>query len=103
MQSEILAHREEQSFSKELHEGGDQEFATYGHDASKNMVRVHALGLASTERLKLKRQMAAAAGFFEHDLTVFVHGTIWSASGGGTFYIGHPVLGRRSLDGEMVP
>ena len=54
VQGKILDHQEEQSHSKELREGGGQEIATYGHDASKD--------LGSTERLKLMRLMAAVAG-----------------------------------------
>ena len=34
---------------------------------------VHAVGMALTERLKFRRQMAAAAGKKGHDLVVFVH------------------------------
>ena len=37
MQSEILAHQEEQGLPKELHEGGSQEVASCKHDASKDL------------------------------------------------------------------
>ena len=59
VQSEILAHQEEKSFSKELGEG--QEVVTSGYDAARTW-RVHAVWMAPTERLTLRRQMAAAAG-----------------------------------------
>ena len=55
-----LDHEEEQDPPKELQEGGGQEGATSGYGASKNVV-VHAVGMAPTERSKLRRQMAAAA------------------------------------------
>ena len=42
--------------------------------------------LAPTEKLKLSRQMAAAAGKKKHNLTVLVHGSIWPRSGGRTFH-----------------
>ena len=45
---------------------------------------VHAVVMAPTERFKLRRQMAAAAGKKEYDLRVLVHG--------------YPDLGSRSLD-----
>ena len=45
-------------------------------------------------------QMAAAAGKKSTNLFVLVHGSVWLGRGGGTFHIGHPVLGRRSLDGK---
>ena len=57
---------------------------------------VHAVGLARTEREKLRRQVAAAAGKNKHNLTVHVHGSMWSRSGGGAFYFGHSVLGGKS-------
>ena len=61
VQSEILAHQEEEGFPKELHEGGSQDVAACGHAASKDL-GVHTVEMAPTERLKLRRQIAAAAG-----------------------------------------
>ena len=46
--------------------------------------------------------MAAPAGGKKHSLSVLVHGSVWSGSGGGALYRGHSVLGRKSLDGKMV-
>ena len=64
--------------------------------------RVHAEGMAPTERLKLRRQVAAAAGKKSTtSLSLFME-TYGLGSRGGTFYYGHSVLGRRSLDGKMV-
>ena len=76
---------------------------TCGHDASKDL-GVHAVGRAPTEGLKLRRQMAAAAAGKKSttSLSFLVYGSIWLGSRGGTFYFGHSVLGRRSLDGKMV-
>ena len=51
MQGEVLDYQEEECFPERLHEGGRQEVVPCRHDASKNVVR-----------LKLRRQMAAAAG-----------------------------------------
>ena len=65
--------------------------------------RVHAVEMAPTERLKLRRHVTAAAGKKECDLVVLVHGSLWSGSGGETFFFGHPVLGRRSPDRKMAP
>ena len=61
MQSEILAHQKEQGLPKEPHEGGGQEVATCGHDASKDLGECTQWEWL-TEKLKLRRQMAAAAG-----------------------------------------
>ena len=102
VQSEILAHQEEQGLPKELHEGGGQEVATCGYDASKDL-GVHAVEMAPTERLKLRRQMAEAAGKKSAtSLSLFMEAYGLEVRR-GTFYFDHPVLGRRSLDGEMVP
>ena len=60
VQGEILVHQEEQGLPEELHEGGGQEVVTSGYGASEDVGS--AVGLAPTERLKLRRQMAAAAG-----------------------------------------
>ena len=38
--------------------------------------RAHAVGMSSSERLKLRRQMAAAAGKKEHNFAFLVHGGI---------------------------
>ena len=38
---------------------------------------VHAVAMARTERFKLRRQMAAAAGKKEYDLLVLIHGSLW--------------------------
>ena len=38
----------------------------------------------------------------EYNIVVFVYGSIWF-EGGGAFHLGHPVLGRQSLDGKMEP
>ena len=45
---------------------------------------------------------AAASKKSTTSLSLFM-GSIWSGSRGGALYFGHPVLGRRSLDGEIVP
>ena len=37
VQGEVLAHKEEECISKELHESGCQEVATCGYDASKDL------------------------------------------------------------------
>ena len=60
MQREILAHQEEQSLPKDLHEGGGQEVAASGYGATKNVEST--CSGDPTERLKLRRQMAAAEG-----------------------------------------
>ena len=63
---------------------------------------VHAAGMSSTERLKLRRQMAAAAGKKStSSLSLFME-----AYGLGVeeelLHHGHSVLGRRSMDREMA-
>ena len=60
-------------------------------------------GLAPAERIKWRRQMAAAAGKKKCDFAVSVHGSIWSGGRSGALYLGHPVLGRDSLEVEVVP
>ena len=65
--------------------------------------RVHAVGVAPTERFKLRRQMAAAAGkkgTTSLYLFMEVFGIVVEEE---NFYFGRPVLGRRSFDGEVVP
>ena len=37
----------------------------------------HAVGMSPTERFKLRRQTAAAAGKKEYNFAVLVHGSIW--------------------------
>ena len=54
------------------------------------------VGLAPRERLKLRRQTAAAAGKKSTTSLSLVHGSIRPRSGGRTFHLG------RSLDGKMV-
>ena len=53
--------KKNKSFPEEQHEGGRQEVAACGHDASKNVEGAFS-GDGSTERFKLRRQMAAASG-----------------------------------------
>ena len=48
--------------------------------------RVHAAGLVPTERLKLRRQMAAAGGRKEYVILVPFHGGFWSGGGGRSLY-----------------
>ena len=43
--------------------------------------RAHAVGMSPTERFKLKRQMAVAAGKKDHNFSVLVHGSIRLGSG----------------------
>ena len=61
VQSEILAYQEEQSLPEELHEGGVKKLLRAGMVPARTW-GAHAAGMAPTERLKLRRQMAAAAG-----------------------------------------
>ena len=64
--------------------------------------RVHAVGMAATERLKLRRQMAAAAGKKSTtSLSLCMEGGIRPSSGGRALYHCYSVLGRRSLDLKM--
>ena len=60
VQSEILAHKEEQSFSQELHAGGVKKLLRTGVAPARAWA-AQAVGIAPTEILKLRRQMAAAA------------------------------------------
>ena len=57
----VLDYQEEQGFPKELHEGGCQEGVTTGYGASEVLGNPRRGDIASTERLKMRRQMAAAA------------------------------------------
>ena len=66
VQSEILAHQEEQGLSKEQH-GGGEKLSRAGMMPARTW-GVHAVEMASTERLKLRRQMVATAGKKEYDL-----------------------------------
>ena len=64
--------------------------------------RVHAVGIAPTERLKLRRQVAAAAGKKSTtSLSLFMEAFGHQVEG-DLLYSGRAVLGRRSLDGKMV-
>ena len=61
--------------------------------------RVHAVGMAPAERLKSRRQMAAAPGKKSTtSLSLFMEafGLEVEEDGGGSFHFGYPVLGRRS-------
>ena len=60
VQGEILDHQEEQDLPKELHEGWVKKLLRAGTVPAKPW-GAHAAGIARTERLKLRRQMAAAA------------------------------------------
>ena len=58
---------------------------------------VHAARMSPTERLKLRRQMAATAGKKNTtSLSLFME-VYCLELGGGTLHLGHAVLGRRSL------
>ena len=60
-------------------------------------------GNCAHKKIKIKKADGSGSRQKEHDLSVFVHGSIWSGSGGGTFHCGYAVLGRRILDWKMVP
>ena len=68
--------RIDKSLSKELYESGVKKLLRAGMMPPRTW-EVHALGMAPTERLKLRRQMAAAAGKKEYDFSVLIHGSIW--------------------------
>ena len=63
----------------------------------------HTVGMSPTERFKLRRQMAAAAGKkTTTSLSLFMETSGLEVEEELSTF-GHPVLGRRSLDGELVP
>ena len=76
VQSEILANQETKAFQKNYMKVVVNKLLRAGMVPARTW-RVHAVGIAPTERLKLRRQMAAAACKKEHDLVVIVHGSIW--------------------------
>ena len=59
VQGEILAHKQELNISKELHDIGVEKLLRAG--MMPQGPGSHAVGMVRTERLKLRRQMAAAA------------------------------------------
>ena len=64
--------------------------------------RVHAVGMAPTERLKLRRQMATAAGKKRtSSLSLFMEAYGLEVEE-ELSTLGHSVLGRRSLDRKMA-
>ena len=65
--------------------------------------RVHAVGIAPTERLKIEETGGSISGQKRARLLLsFFHGSVWPGSGRRAFHHGHPVLGRRSLDWKMA-
>ena len=60
---------------------------------------VHAVGMAPTERFKLRRQMAAAPG---QKVLVLVYGSIWPGSGRRALHYDYSDLGRRDVDRQMA-
>ena len=77
---------------KKLLRAGMMPARTWGADA---------LGMAPTERFKLRRQLAAAAGKKKYDFIVLVHRDIRPRSGRRAFHRGYSVLGRKSMDKKM--
>ena len=101
VQSEILAHQEEQSLPKELHESGGQEVATCGYDASKGLGNPSS-GDVSHGEVKIEETGGSCCWHKEDDLPVSVHGSVRHWSRGGAFHCNHSVLGRRSWDWKMA-
>ena len=101
MQGEVFTRKEKEGIPKELHEGGRQEVAACRHDASKDVVSACSRD-GSHGKVKIEETDGSCCGRGEHDLFVFVHGSIRPSSGGGAFHHGHSVLGRRSLDWKMA-
>ena len=96
VQSETLAHQEEQSLPEEPHEGGrGQEVVTSGHGANNDLVS-SCSGTSSHEKVQIEKTDGSSTGQKEYEFPVLVHGSIWPRSRGGTFHFGHSVLGRRS-------
>ena len=61
MQGGVLDHQEEQGLPEELHESGVKNLLRAGMMPARTW-GAHAVGMSPTVRLKLRRQMAAAAG-----------------------------------------
>ena len=61
MQGEVLTHKENKAFQKNYVKVGVKKLLSAGMMPARTW-GVHAVGMAPTERLKLRRQMAAAAG-----------------------------------------
>ena len=99
-QVEILDYQEE-SFSTELHESGSQECATSGHDASKNLESTCS-GFGPYRKIEIEKADGSSSRQKEDDFSVFVYGSIWLGSRGGTVHRSQSVLGRKSLDRRMA-
>ena len=96
----FLDYQEELGLPAELHESGCQEVAVCRHDASKDL-GAHAVGMSPTERLKLRRQMAAAAGKKSTtSLSLFMEAHVLEVED-EISTMAHSVLGRRSIDRKM--
>ena len=54
-------------------------------------------------RVEIEETDGSSSRQKEYELIVLVNGSIWLGSRGGALDFGHSVLGRRSLDGKMVP
>ena len=76
VQSVILAHHEKQGFPKELQEGGSQEVATCGHDASKDLESPCG-GDGSHGEVEIEETDGSSSRQEEHDFVVPIHGSIW--------------------------
>ena len=86
---------------KKIHESGVNKLLRAGMMPARAW-RIHTVGMAPTEKRKLRRQLAAAAG---NKSTTFL--SLFMEAYGleveeGTFHLGHSVLGRRSLDWKMA-
>ena len=64
--------------------------------------RVHAVGFGTHRKIDIEEADGSSSGHTEYNLAVLVHGSTWPRSRGGTFHLGHAVLGRRSLNGKMA-
>ena len=53
-------------------------------------------------KVEIEEADGSSSGQKRHDLSVLVHDSIWPCSGRRALYHGHSVLGRRSIDREMV-
>ena len=74
VQAEIL--KKNKAFQKNYMKVGVKKLLRAGMVPARTW-RVHAVGIAPTGRLKLRRKMAPAAGKKEYGLFVLVHGSLW--------------------------
>ena len=93
--------KKNKAFQKNCMKVGVKKLLRAGHGASKD-VESSCSGKAPTERFKIEEADGSSSGQKEHELSVFVHGSLCPTSGRKALYCGCANLGRRSMDRKMA-